>query len=150
MKKTTIILLVLLGILSGCGKKSESPSKKTNSMICTYQTTGFDETSTYEFQDDEVKKIFYTKTVNVELRGDPMSDYEWPAEYRKEKYNEIDGVVYSYSIDGDVITIDFTIDFSIANLELVLDIVDEVHDEWVNASYLSIELIKENTIDTCN
>ena len=128
MRKLTV-LLFLFFVLVGCENKEEK------TMVCQGTNGDIQVTNTIKYIGKTVTSVSYQDTMIVD---DSLVSYisNYLDGY-KETLKGLEGVVFSYEIEGSNVITTTTIDYSVANI-----------DELVNAGLMdSIQSEKEKVID---
>ena len=128
MRKLTVLLFILF-LLVGCENKEEK------TMVCQGTNGDIQVTNTIKYIGKTVTSVSYQDTMIVD---DSLVSYisNYLDGY-KETLKGLEGVVFSYEIEGSNVITTTTIDYSVANV-----------DELVNAGLMdSIQSEKEKVID---
>ena len=128
MRKLTVLLFIFF-LLVGCENKEEK------TMVCQGTNGDIQVTNTIKYIGKTVTSVSYQDTMTVD---DSLVSYisNYLDGY-KETLKGLEGVVFSYEIEGSNVITTTTIDYSVANI-----------DELVNAGLMdSIQSEKEKVID---
>lgn len=128
MRKLTVLLFIFF-VLVGCENKEEK------TMVCQGTNGDIQVTNTIKYIGKTVTSVSYQDTMIVD---DSLVSYisNYLDGY-KETLKGLEGVVFSYEIEGSNVITTTTIDYSVANI-----------DELVNAGLMdSIQSEKEKVID---
>ena len=128
MRKLTVLLFIFF-VLVGCENKEEK------TMVCQGTNGDIQVTNTIKYIGKTVTSVSYQDTMIVD---DSLVSYisNYLDGY-KETLKGLEGVVFSYEIEGSNVITTTTIDYSVANV-----------DELVNAGLMdSIQSEKEKVID---
>ena len=128
MRKLTVLLFIFF-LLVGCENKEEK------TMVCQGTNGDIQVTNTIKYIGKTVTSVSYQDTMIVD---DSLVSYisNYLDGY-KETLKGLEGVVFSYEIEGSNVITTTTIDYSVANI-----------DELVNAGLMdSIQSEKEKVID---
>lgn len=128
MRKLTVLLFIFF-LLVGCENKEEK------TMVCQGTNGDIQVTNTIKYIGKTVTSVSYQDTMTVD---DSLVSYisNYLDGY-KETLKGLEGVVFSYEIEGSNVITTTTIDYSVANV-----------DELVNAGLMdSIQSEKEKVID---
>ena len=128
MRKLTVLLFIFF-LLVGCENKEEK------TMVCQGTNGDIQVTNTIKYIGKTVTSVSYQDTMTVD---DSLVSYisNYIDGY-KETLKGLEGVVFSYEIEGSNVITTTTIDYSVANI-----------DELVNAGLMdSIQSEKEKVID---
>ena len=122
MKKLLAIVL-LLGSLVGCSE--EKVEEKT--IVCTYSQSGLVTENAIVYEGDKVVKQTLTNQIDYEMFGLTKEQTEYSTEEYAALY-DVNGVEYTYSIEGTILTETIVIDYKKADL-----------NELSNASLIQME-----------
>ena len=128
MRKLTVLLFIFF-VLVGCENKEEK------TMVCQGTNGDIQVTNTIKYIGKTVTSVSYQDTM---IEDDSLVSYisNYLDGY-KETLKGLEGVVFSYEIEGSNVITTTTIDYSVANI-----------DELVNAGLMdSIQSEKEKVID---
>ena len=133
MKKLLICLCLMIGLV-GC-------SKSETVTVCSISSTGLVMENTIVAQSDKIVKQTLVNQIDFEMAAMTKEQVEELVQVYVSLYN-IEGVEYSYEIEGSILTETIVIDYSKASLEDLqrVELIQNIDD----VEYISLE----KTIDS--